>query len=182
MSQYMMPDNENILIQVAKRYESIQPTPASLATEIFHYHERNPDRKLHIKLLKEAAQYIQKKMSPESYNITQLGVLSLLKALLTDPNPEDKIYSYLAEDLNLNNEITHLLQQEKPKIEIDLTDPRYLKVSKEAFEACKSILEADVFKENFPPAFLKDVFGTIATEIDYIDRVLKSLKVSGAKP
>jgi hypothetical protein len=182
MSNHIIPESPNVLLQIAQKYKNEQQKQQGLANELLHFHDKNPDAAQQIKFLEESYSYITTNINPRERNKAVLSILLIFKALLTDPNQKGQIFDYLAEKLDMDNEINKILQVLNPGVEVDLLDPRYLEISKSAFEFCQLMIESSALKEKFPVPFLKELRGTIITELDYIRKVENSMNFSTLKP
>ena len=159
------------LLEIAKKYKTIEATKESGLREILHH--KNSDANLHIKLLETAAEQIKTAIDPKVKIPTQLGVLLVLKALLTDPNREGEVYTDLVESLGLEEALRKLFK--KQGLAMDPTDMNYLQETKSAIELARSMMDTPAFKEKFDSSFIKDLFTTIDAELDYTDRLMQSL-------
>ncbi len=164
------------LSSIIQNYQHLEKQPKKLMNEILHYHEKNPSAKLQIMLLEKLRDYIGNNLTnPHEQRMAELGALLILKALLSDTTPEGKVYYYLIEKLGLNKEIAKVLKHINPSEEMDPTHADYINISEDAIRFCKSILEKPEVTQTFPAAFLKDLFSTIAIELDYDDRLLYTI-------
>lgn len=169
---------EDVLSSIISKYENEQRVELDTADDVLHRHSKNPDGKYQIKLLKKLADLIKQHVPTAEQNIAELGTLLVLKALFTDPNRNGNIFSFLVKELGLDKAIHTVLHRIKPNVPMDLTNREFLRTSQEAFNVCSELIEHVFSKERFPHKFVKDLRGTIATELDYINRVVDTLRHS----
>lgn len=171
-------NNRSALLEVASRYKEEQGQPSGFFSEIIHYHDKNPDANLQIKLLEESDKFIKNIADSREQNIAQLGMLLILRDLLIDPNREDQIFSYLIEKLDLDNTINSILKKISLGMVFDLTDSKFLALGKQAINIGQTILDSEVLRSALPNDFSKEIKKIIFAENDYTDKVLNTLEVS----
>lgn len=182
MSQHNNSNSSNLLLRVIENYKMEAAKPFKPVSEFLHFHEKNPAARLQINLLEELRSYINKNLNHEDGNTAVLGCLLVLRALFSDPNPEGKVYSYLIERLKLDDRIADAIKLINPKEKIDPINPKYINLCQEAIQVCKILLEKPEISNKFSSYFIKDIMGTIATELEYDERVLQSIRSTSHKP
>lgn len=161
-------------------YKKINNTPIGPAREILHFREKNPDSANQIKFLEGANQLIESKKNIDK-NLAELGVLLLFRTLLIDPNRRGEVYNDLIKKLKLDDIIEFVLNKINPRLEFDYSEMSFLKIAKNAMEYAQQVLYKKEMSDKFPQAFTKDVETTLYTEYDYLDRVMKAIRISHSK-
>lgn len=163
------------LFKIIQKYKQDQHNYPDTLSEMIHIHGKNPDAKSQIKLLEDIRKYINDHLSGKEQKKAELGALLILRALLSDTNPEGQVFIYMVKNLGLEEEIEEVLHEVKPNEKMDPTHADYIKTSKEAIKACGTIIKQPEIIRQFSRDFIVDLEGTINTELDYDDRILLTL-------
>lgn len=164
------------LFKIIQNYKKENLQPSSVVREFLHFHEKNPDAEAQIALLNDIKKYIDSNLTGKEQKKVELGALLILRALLSDTNSRGQVFAFLIEKLELDNAIEEILKEVEPNEKMDLTHADYITTSREAIEACKAVIEKPEILQKHTTSFLRDLFGTINTELDYDNRMLFSLR------